>query len=98
MESLDKLKEEIRTLIDSVEDKGQVEQLGKLSGIIDDVEADTKALKDENKELLNSYKEVVKHVSFKVDGNGNKPGSPTGDELPKVEDFFNDDFLAKLNK
>lgn len=85
MENLDKLKQQISALFEGSEDKEQIAAIASINDTINAVEADTTALQKENKELLNDYKEVIKHFSFKVE----QPETRTGDKVaPKFEDFL----------
>lgn len=89
MEKINKLKEQMQAILDKIEDKEMIETLGQISATINDIEADTTALEQDNRQLLSDYKEMIKHTSFKVD----KPEERTAVvEPPKLEDF-----LKKLN-
>ena len=85
MDNLERLKEQIKTLFEGSEDKELITSLASINETLNAVEADTTALRKENKELLDDYKEVVKHFSFNVE----QPETRTGDRaVPKFEDFL----------
>lgn len=87
MDNFEKLKELIEDFIDKSDDKSQIEQLGTMSSLLDNVRADTEAMRKENKELLHDYKEVIKHYSFKTEDNPDvRVDGPK--EAPKLEDFL----------
>lgn len=84
MESLNKLKTQLSELLDKTEDKEMIVTLTQLNETIESIEADTTALENDNRSLLNDYKEMVKHTSFKV----NEQPQRGAVEPPKFEDFL----------
>ena len=65
MNNVEKLQEQLKALLDSATDKAQIEQIGAINQTIEAVKTDTTALQTENKEILNDYKDLIKHTGFK---------------------------------
>lgn len=88
MKSLDKLKEQVKGLIDKAQDKELVTSLAELDGTIKEVESDTAQLETSHTELLNDYKDMVKSCGFKRDNNDNviepTPAPTLDDVIAKV--------------
>lgn len=85
MDKINKLKEQLQAVLEKTDNKEMIETLGQISATINDIEADTTALEQDNRQLLNDYKEMIKHTSFKVDN----PQTRTAVvEPPKLEDFL----------
>lgn len=72
-------------LLDKAEDKEMIATLTQINDTINNIEADTTALERDNRSLLNDYKEMVKHTSFKVD---KAPERVELRDKPKFEDFL----------
>lgn len=91
MESkLEQLRNMVATMFEKAEEKGQIENLAKLNNVIDEVEKEQNELTSKNGELIKSYKELIKHTSFKE-----KPdvdSHPTA-VPPSLEESLNE-FLA----
>lgn len=77
MSYLEDLKNSVKALFDAAEDKDTIAKITEINKNIEGVEADTKALKDENAELLKDYKEMIKHSSFKREEDGTRGGGTT---------------------
>lgn len=95
MSKLEELRATIAKMFENAQEKEQIEQLAKVNNSITEVEQEQKELTDKNAELIKSYKELVKHTSFKeepVQTNTQVTG-----ELPSLEDALKD-FLASKNK
>lgn len=85
MENLEKLKTQFKALFDAATDKEDISALSSINDTIESIEADTEALKKENLDLLNDYKEVVK-----IGGifNSKEPEARGQQEAPSLEDFL----------
>lgn len=94
MDSLNKLKEQMSALLDKATDKEMIATLTQVNETINKVEADTTAIEKDNRELLNDYKEMVKHTSFKVEKEETR-----GASAPIVfEDFLKQSLAEIKNK
>lgn len=94
-ENLTKLKDQIKVLMDAATDKEQISKLASVNDTITAVEADTTALQKEQVELLNSYKDVVKHASF---GGTQKEPERGGTTPPKSFEEVLAEYKAKNKK
>lgn len=65
MSKLEQLKATVAALFENATEKSEIERLAKINNSIDEVESEHKALTEKNAELIKSYKELVKHTSFK---------------------------------
>lgn len=65
MAYLEELKKTIEKMFENAESKEAIEQSTQLKSQLEGVEQEQKALLDKNAELIKSYKELVKHTSFK---------------------------------
>lgn len=65
MSKLEQLKATVASLFENATEKSEIERLAKINNSIEEVETEHKALTDKNAELIKSYKELVKHTSFK---------------------------------
>ena len=92
-ENLTKLKDQIKVLMDAATDKEQISKLASVNDTITAVEADTTALQKEQVELLNSYKDVVKHASF-----GETKEPERGGTTPKSFEEVLAEYKAKKKK
>lgn len=88
--NLNNAKQYMAQLMDSATDKTMIETLAKLSESIDGVIADTTAVEEENRQLLQDYKEMVKHTSI------NLAKAPTHE--PEPERTLDDIMYDKLNE
>lgn len=93
MKSIETLKAQMQGLLDQATDKSMIEALTKVGEAINQVEADTTALETDNRSLLNDYKEMVKHTSFRLD----KAPEHGAQEPLTFENFFKEE-AAKLSK
>lgn len=85
MENLTKLKEQVKVLFESATDKDTISKLTSINDTIAAVEADTKALQDEQKELLKDYKDIIKHASFDKTGDADRGAqTQTGKSFEQV--------------
>lgn len=65
MAYLEELKKTIEQMFEHAESKEAIEQSTTLKSQIEGVEQEQNALLEKNAELIKSYKELVKHTSFK---------------------------------
>lgn len=65
MGNLEKLKQLVADMFDKAENKSDVEALSAIKQACDEVEVEQNKLQAEKKELLDDYKELVCHTSFK---------------------------------
>lgn len=90
--------EELRTLVaglfETATEKEDIERLAKVNSSIEAVETEQKELETKNAELIKSYKELVKHTSFKEQPKQVET-QPTG-QAPSLEEALNQ-FLASQN-
>lgn len=93
MENINKLSDQIKELLDAAQEKPQIEKISIISNTLNEAKKEIEALKTEQKELLNSYKELVKHTSFKPsDGK-------TEERTNEDKQLSFDEFLAQaMNK
>ena len=91
MTKLEELRAMVAQMFENAEKKEQIEQLAKVNNAIDDVEKENKELTDKNSELIKSYKELVKHTSFKEQPK--QVETQTTGEAPSLEAYLRD-FLA----
>lgn len=94
MTKLEQLRDLVANLFENATEKDDIERLAKVNNSIDEVEAEQQELTEKNAELIQSYKELVKHTSFKE-----KPKQvetqPTG-QAPSLEEALKN-FLASKN-
>lgn len=65
MSKLEQLKNLVATLFENATEKQDIERLAKVNNSIAEVEKEQEELTAKNAELITSYKELVKHTSFK---------------------------------
>lgn len=89
---LDELRELVAASFKEVNKKEDIENLAKINAKLEECATEQKKLEEENKELLNSYKEVVLHTSVKPSTN-----IDTGTPAPKEVNFETmlNDFMNK---
>ncbi len=96
MTKLEQLKQTVAQMFENATEKEDIERLAKVNNSIAEVEQEQKELTDQNAELIKSYKELVKHTSFKE-----KPKEvetqPTRSQAPSLEEELAK-FLASQNK
>lgn len=71
-------------------DKVVIDKLTSIKTVVNDAEQEQTALETEKKELLTSYKEVIKHTSFK--------GKEPEDEIGAKQKVSIDDCIAQTIK
>ena len=87
MSKLGELKDLVAKMFEGAKDKSSIENLALLNNTIGEVEKEQTELEDKNGELIKSYKDVIKHTSFKDD---KPPEDPVnGGSLPSFEDALN---------
>lgn len=69
MGKLEQLKQLVADMFDKCERKDDIDKLSTIKNTIDEVEGEQQELIDKNSELIKSYKDLVKHTSFKNDNN-----------------------------
>lgn len=72
---LEQLRAVVAQAFENATQKEQIEQLAKINQSIDEVEQEQKELEDTNADLIKSYKELIKHTSFRE---APKVDTPTG--------------------
>lgn len=65
MTKLEQLRQTVAELFENATEKEQIEQLAKVNNSISEVETEMNQMTEKNAELIKSYKELVKHTSFK---------------------------------
>lgn len=95
MTKLEQLKATVAQLFENATEKEDIEKLAKVNNSISEVEAEQKELTDKNAELIKSYKELIKHTSFKEQPKQVET-QPTG-QAPSLEEELAK-FLASKNK
>lgn len=93
MGKLDELRKVVGQMFENATEKEQIEQSVKINNCIDEVEKEQKELIDKDAELIKSYKELVKHTSFKDAPKGVET-QPSAKEPLSLEASLKD-FLAK---
>ena len=100
MGKLQVLKDMVAKMFETATEKENIEQYAKLNNAIAEVETEQKSLEDKNAELIKDYKDLVKHTSFRVEGNKvgeNDPRSTGSGSLPSVEEALKA-FMAEQQK
>jgi len=91
MESkLTQLRNMVASMFENAQEKEQIEKLAQINNAIDEVEHEHEELTTKNGELIKSYKELIKHTSFKEKPDVDK--HPTA-VPPSLEDSLKE-FLA----
>lgn len=67
MGKLEQLKQLVADMFDKCENKEDIDKLSTIKNTIGEVEGEQQELIDKNSELIKSYKDLVKHTSFKDD-------------------------------
>lgn len=90
MTKTEQLRATVATLFEHAEDKNLIEGLAKVNSAIDDVENENKELTEKNVDLIKSYKELVKHTSFKEEPKATEtqPTSKTLDLEASLKQFL----------
>lgn len=96
MSKLEELRNTIAKMFENAEEKEQIEQLARVNNSITEVEQEQKQLVEKNAELIKSYKELVKHTSFKEQPQDIETQA-IGD-VPSLEDALKVFLASKNNK
>lgn len=91
MGKLEELKSFVATLFENSTSKEEIENLAKVNNSISEIEKEQEELTNKNAELIKSYKELVKHTSFKEQPKFTDTASTTA---PSFEEALKD-FLSK---
>ena len=94
MTKLEELRQMVATMFENATQKEDIENLAKVNNAISAVEEENKQLTEKNVELIQSYKELVKHTSFKEQPKAVET-QPTG-QAPSLEEELSK-FLASKN-
>lgn len=96
MSKLDELKSLVSKMFDEAENKADIERYAQVKQKMDEVYEEQTAHQDEYKQLLDDYKDAVKHQNFKSE---NKHADATPEPKFDADKAFYDFFLApKENK
>lgn len=95
MSKLEQLRQTVAQLFENATEKDEIERLAKVNNSIDEVAAEQAELTEKNAELIKSYKELVKHTSFKEQPKKVET-QPTG-QAPSLEEALKE-FLTSKNK
>ena len=79
MNSTNKLREEFKKYLDTLNDKDAIDKVASIVKVINDVDAEANTIAAKNNELRDAYIEVVKHSSFK--------DAPKDDVAPETKSF-----------
>lgn len=86
MESkLEQLKTIVADMFEKAEDKMAIDSLSKINNMVDEAVKEQAELTKNHQELLNDYREVIKHTSFKPTS-ATEPKDPTGSMPITFED------------
>lgn len=88
MTSIEELRNAIKQVFDNATDKQLIDSLSNINSLVDNVAKDQTTLESKNAELIQSYKDIVQHTSFKPKENEPSPDCNQQVEAPKLEDFF----------
>ena len=90
----EQLRDLVASLFENATQREQIEGLVRVNDAIDAVEKEQHEMEEKNADLVKSYKELIKHTSFKV-APSEKETQPKS--APSLEATLND-FLAKQKK
>lgn len=96
MSKLEELRNTIAKMFENAKEKEQIEQLARVNNSIAEVEQEQKQLIEKNAELIKSYKELVKHTSFKEQPQ--ETATQTIGDVPSLEDALKVFLASKNNK
>lgn len=96
MTKLQQLRDLVANLFENATEKDDIERLAKVNNSIDEVEAEQQELTEKNADLIKSYKELVKHTSFKEQPKQVET-QPTG-QAPSLEEALKQFLASKNNK
>lgn len=88
METINKLKENAKSILDSAKTKEEIDTATKLMNSIEAVEKESSGLVAKNAELVNAYRELIKGQSF----------APSSQETGRKEALSFDDALKEIKK
>lgn len=94
MEKLKQLQSFVKDLFDKAEttDKSQIDNLVKISNSLEEISKETNEIENKNVELIKSYKDLIKHTSFKNNNINLKPSNLNDDidgtNIPDLEEFL----------
>lgn len=94
MEKLKQLQSFVKELFDKAEttDKTQIDNLVKISNSLEEISKETSEIENKNVELIKSYKDLIKHTSFKNDNidlqQSNLDKDIDGAKAPDLEEFL----------
>lgn len=91
MGKLEELRNMVAQMFENATEKEDIEKLAKINGSISGIEQEQQQLVDKNAELIKSYRDLVKHTSFK-EAPKQVETQPTG-QAPSVEAYLKE-FLA----
>ena len=92
MKYLDELKTKMQGLLDKAEDKELIGTLTSINETINNIDKEYTTLESEERQLLNDYKDLIKHTSFKVEKEPER-GAPQAQDFDTL--FAN--ALAEIN-
>lgn len=86
MTKLDELRQLVKQQFDKAETKEQIDTLAQIKNKFDEVSKEQEQIEQQNAELIRSYKDLVRHTSFKperepVDNAGTAPVATFEDAL-----------------
>lgn len=96
MSKLEELRQTVAKMFENAEQKEQIEQLAKVNNSIAEVEQEQNELLNKNAELIKSYKELVKHTSFKEQPQ--ETATQATGVAPSLEDALKAFLASKNNK
>lgn len=95
MTKLEELRQMVAGMFENATEKEDIEKLAKVNNSISEVEKEQKELTEKNAELIKSYKELVKHTSFKEQPKAVET-QPTG-QAPSLEEALEKFLASKKN-
>lgn len=99
MDKLKELQNFVKDLFDKAEttDKSQIDNLVKISNSLEEISKETSDIENKNVELIKSYKDLIKHTSFKND-NINLEQSNLNDDIDGAKSPDLEEFLTNFAK
>lgn len=90
MTKLEELKQFIAQQFENAESKDSIDALAKINSGFEAVEQEQAELEKKNAELIGSYKELVRHTSFKADAKSDiaKQSDPVGGQAPSLDSII----------
>lgn len=96
MATLEELRKHIADLFAAAEDKNIISQAAVVSNKIDELEEEQKKEKENYNKLLNDYKDVVLHSSFKPLNNSDNGAKLPGAGYQSLDNIFDDAIKAAM--